>query len=251
MENNSFKSSLFGGFRRKDVIAYIEKSAAESGERITALEAAEDKLSQENETLRGDLASLTGARDRLSEALHDNYDKQEALKAELDAAQEELGEMRAQLAALSEERDTLRDEVEKLRPQAKEFCSVKANLTELELAAHRRAEDYEAQSKQRVEAFEAEARQRAEEYESGVRARADGYEAQAKQRAAEYESDVRARLHATVESCRAQCDLVMATLGTTCENVAAELRRGTETVTHLPDAFHTLRHDLEDLEKFE
>ena len=39
MENNSFKSSLFGGFRRKDVIAYIEKAASESGKRITALEA--------------------------------------------------------------------------------------------------------------------------------------------------------------------------------------------------------------------
>ncbi len=229
MENNSFKSSLFGGFRRKDVIAYIEKSAAESGERISELEEAEGKLSQENESLRGDLASVSGARDRLSDALHDNYAKQEALQSALDAANAELDGLRAQLNAMTEERNALRSEVDKLRPQVKEFCSVKANLTELELAAHRRVDDYEAEAKRRVEADEAEAKQRTDAYES----------------------DVRARLHSAVESCRTQCDLIMATLETTCENVAAELRRGTETVTRLPDAFHTLRHDLDEMEKGE
>ena len=34
MENNSFKSNVFGGFNRQDVINYIEKSAKESRELI-------------------------------------------------------------------------------------------------------------------------------------------------------------------------------------------------------------------------
>ena len=67
MENNTFKSALFGGFRRDDVIAYIEKSATESGNRITALEAHVKKLKGEVETLRGDLESVSGERDRLTE----------------------------------------------------------------------------------------------------------------------------------------------------------------------------------------
>lgn len=218
MENNTFKSAVFGGFRRGDVVAYIEKSASEANARISALEESEDRLSRENEALRGDLASVTGARDRLSDALSDNFDRQEALQAALNEANAEIASLRALVLELTGQRDALQSEADTLRPQAEEYNAVKANLAELELAAHRRADDYEA-----------EARRRADVLEQGTRA----------------------RLREMLGACRAQCELVMSTLATTCENVSEELRRSTESVLRLPDAFHTLRHDLENLNKLE
>lgn len=184
MENNTFKSAVFGGFRRGDVVAYIEKSASEANARISALEESEDRLSRENEALRGDLASVTGARDRLSDALSDNFDRQEALQAALNEANAEIASLRALVLELTGQRDALQSEADTLRPQAEEYNAVKANLAELELAAHRRADDYEA-----------EARRRADVLEQGTRA----------------------RLREMLGACRAQCELVMSTLATTCE----------------------------------
>ncbi len=236
MENNSFKSSLFGGFRRKDVIAYIEKSAAESGERISALEEAESRLTKENESLRSEVASASGARDRLSDALSDNYAKQEELQSALENAREELAELRDLSQSLARERDTLRGErdalraeCEALRDRVREYEDTKAGLAELELAAHHRADTYEAEAKQRGDAYEAEARERADAYESGIRT----------------------RLHGMVLNCRTQCDRVMAALDETCKGLTAQLRQSTETISGLPEAFQTLRQDLDELDQFE
>lgn len=144
MENNFFKGALFGGFRREDVIAYIEKTAAENRELITGLEQRNGKLAEENETLRGDLDAAASERDRLSE-----------------------------------ERDSLRAEIEALQSQIEDVHSLKARVADLELAAQRRAEDYESQTRRRADEYAAETRRRADEYDAETRRRADDYEASA------------------------------------------------------------------------
>ena len=58
MENNTFKGTLFGGFKREDVIDYIAKTSAASGERIAALEADVDKLLAQEKELRAHLAAV-------------------------------------------------------------------------------------------------------------------------------------------------------------------------------------------------
>ena len=44
--STSFKTSMFGGFDRSDVIAYIERTGREYEERVAALEAENEKQSQ-------------------------------------------------------------------------------------------------------------------------------------------------------------------------------------------------------------
>ena len=46
--STNFKTCVFGGFDREDVINYIEKSAKESQERIEALESENTKLKEDN-----------------------------------------------------------------------------------------------------------------------------------------------------------------------------------------------------------
>ena len=49
--STSFKTSMFGGFDRSDVIAYIEKTGRVHEERVAALEAENETLRKENQTL--------------------------------------------------------------------------------------------------------------------------------------------------------------------------------------------------------
>ena len=56
--STNFKTCVFGGFDREDVINYIEKSAKESQERIEALESENTKLKEYNERIELALRTL-------------------------------------------------------------------------------------------------------------------------------------------------------------------------------------------------
>lgn len=77
---NTFKSSVFGGFNRDDVIRYIEKTSLESKQQIEALEQESDSLCRENAELRDKLAAAERERDKLAESYSTASSAQDALK---------------------------------------------------------------------------------------------------------------------------------------------------------------------------
>ena len=77
---NTFKSSVFGGFNRDDVIRYIEKTSLESKQQIEALEQESDGLCRENAELRDKLAAAERERDKLAESYSTASSAQDALK---------------------------------------------------------------------------------------------------------------------------------------------------------------------------
>ena len=147
---NTFKSSVFGGFNRDDVIRYIEKTALESKQQIESLEQESDGLCRENAELRDKLAAAERERDKLAESYDTASGAQEALKKGLTAAQETITELRTQLeesaqraAFAQKEHERLREaqkaeheremqklqaELETLRAQAEEYGRVKAHI---------------------------------------------------------------------------------------------------------------------------
>lgn len=84
---NTFKSSVFGGFNRDDVIRYIEKTSLESKQQIEALEQESDGLCRENAELRDKLAAAEQERKRLLSELD-----------ELRPQVEEYGRVKAHIA---------------------------------------------------------------------------------------------------------------------------------------------------------
>ena len=163
---NTFKSSVFGGFNRDDVIRYIEKTALESKQQIESLEQESDGLCRENAELRDKLAAAERERDKLAESYDTASGAQEALKKGLTAAQETITELRAQLeesaqraAFAQKEHERLREaqkaeheremqklqaELETLRAQAEEYGRVKAHIADIELSARERADALDA-----------------------------------------------------------------------------------------------------------
>lgn len=147
---NTFKGSVFGGFNRNDVIRYIEKTALESKQRIDELEKENDGLCRENADLRRDAGSAADARDRLSDSYYSLIKEQEAAKEEFAQVQQELAALREQLSALEEEKTELLTQIAQLQQQVDEYTSVKAHLSEIELAARQRADALEESTHRRL-----------------------------------------------------------------------------------------------------
>ena len=221
---NTFKSSVFGGFNRDDVIRYIEKTALESKQQLEALEQESDGLCRENAELRDKLAAAERERDSLKESYATASGAQEALKKGLTAAQETIAELRAQLEDTTQKAAFAQKEHERLRAAQK--------------AEHER-------EMQKVLSELAELRAQAEEY-SRVKAHIS-----ARERADALDAATRAKLQAYIASCTSQCAQVLATLGSTCESVSSTLRHADEAVSRLPGAFTTLEGQLDELKKFE
>ena len=126
--STNFKTCMFGGFDRADVIAFIEKTARESQERITALERENEELKKSQANKDSELFLL----------------RQQAV-----AEQEELQsneELSAQLASLQERCSQLEQEAESLRAQAADYQSLKDHIAEIEISAHRRTEEFRAEA---------------------------------------------------------------------------------------------------------
>ena len=226
---NTFKSSVFGGFNRDDVIRYIEKTSLESKQQIEALEQESDGLCRENAELRDKLAAAERERDKLAESYDTASGAQEALKKGLTAAQETITELRAQLEDTTQKAAFAQKEHERLRAAQK--------------AEHER-------EMQKVLSELAELRAQAEEY-SRVKAHIADIELSARERADALDAATRAKLQAYIASCTSQCAQVLATLGSTCESVSSTLRHADEAVSRLPGAFTTLEGQLDELKKFE
>lgn len=226
---NTFKSSVFGGFNRDDVIRYIEKTALESKQQIESLEQESDGLCRENAELRDKLAAAERERDQLAESYDTASGAQEALKKGLTAAQETITELRAQLEDTTQKAAFAQKEHERLRAAQK--------------AEHER-------EMQKVLSELAELRAQAEEY-GRVKAHIADIELSARERADALDAATRAKLQAYIASCTSQCAQVLATLGSTCESVSSALRHADEAVSRLPGAFTTLEGQLDELKKLE
>ena len=125
MSAKVLQGTLFGGFKRKDVIAFIEKSSREHNELLAAKEEALEKLRREMEQLRQEKETV------LREA--------EALRADA----EEYRSLKGRLADL---------QIEAMR-----------RADEIETAAHERAEKTEAVAYSRIRAVTRESKTRFDE----------------------------------------------------------------------------------------
>lgn len=128
----SFKTCLFGGFDREDVVKFIEKTAAENQEQLETLEAElnalraqRDEAAAENEVLRG-------------------------LTEEDACLREENARLREQLAQAQASAEALRQEAEALRGPAAEYQSLKEHVADIEISAHRRTEEFRAKAMERL-----------------------------------------------------------------------------------------------------
>ena len=171
---HTFKSSLFGGFNRDDVIRYIEKAALESNQRIDTLEKENDGLCRENSDLRTEVESVTAARDRLSDSFEDTLKQHESTKAALADVQMQLATALEKIAALEGEKTELQSTVAQLQKVSDEYAAVKAHISDIELKARQRASELEDRTHRQLSELLDSCRRRCEEITSMLNASCAG-----------------------------------------------------------------------------
>ena len=146
----SFKTCLFGGFDREDVISFIEKTAAETQERLDALTTEREELLAKKRSAEAENAALRVQLNELTERLDDET----ALRCRVQSMEEEL--------------TALRRENETLREPATQYQSLRDHIAEIEISAHRRTEQFREEAVTQLRQLAA--RQRDPAFDSRVQA---------------------------------------------------------------------------------
>ena len=122
--NTNFKTALFGGFDREDVVSYIQQTSRENQQRVSALEEENHGLQERNRAMEAELNTLRRA------------------VLENSAAADTCLQLQTQLRELQEQAQKLQKETEYLRAQAAEYQSLKDHIADIEISAHRRTEEF-------------------------------------------------------------------------------------------------------------
>ena len=135
MENNSFKTTAFGGFEKQSVIEYIERTAREAAETQQKLQEKNAVLEKELEALKAEFAASVAqveATNARFEVLRMEKEREYAARRE-----QEVDPLKAEV-------ERLRTENEALRPDAEAYARFRNNLGAIECEARKRAADLEA-----------------------------------------------------------------------------------------------------------
>ena len=157
-QSKGFRGALFGGFKREDVLQYIEqtdsKYYAETEElrrQLTEAQAALTELRSQNETLTEKNAELL---ERLVEMTLDT----DKIRAQLDEIESgfslqtsEIEAQNARAQELAAENDRLTAENAKLSAKCGEYDASKDKIAEMELSAYRRAKQIEEDAKNELQ----------------------------------------------------------------------------------------------------
>lgn len=128
----SFKTCMFGGFDRQDVVAFIEKTAEEY--RVET-----ETLRTENDQLRRDRDAAVAE----NEALRCLTEEDARLQEDNNRLQRRVEELQAKLAEVQAENNALRG-------PAGEYQSLKEHIADIEISAHRRTEEFRARAMERL-----------------------------------------------------------------------------------------------------
>lgn len=137
-----FRTATFGGFRKEDVLAYLEQSSRTHAERLNALQRELEQAKAacaEDQRQSGDLADAIA---RLRE-------EKDQLAAELAGVTARKAETERQLAQLQ-------SQLEAMRPAAEAYEGIKERTASIELEAHGRAQAIEEEGRQKAKVFQSE-----------------------------------------------------------------------------------------------
>ena len=129
----NFRTRMFGGFDREDVVAYIEKIAKENQTQVDELTRTADDLRQQNGELSQQLAILRRQVENCEDSRRENVELTQQVHQEKERGDE-------------------------LQVQADEYARIRDHIAEIEISAHRRTEEFRSQTIARIHGLVAQQR---------------------------------------------------------------------------------------------
>ena len=130
--SESFKTCVFGGFDKQDVINFIEQQAKTHQEELEALQ-------RDNEVLKEAVQRMENERTEFLPKAQRQED-----------GEVQIERLEAQIAELAEQLNALRNENETLRVPAQEYYNLKDHIAEIEINAHHRTEEFRAETIRKI-----------------------------------------------------------------------------------------------------
>ena len=127
----NFRTRMFGGFDREDVVAYIGKITKENQAQVEELTSAADELRRQNDGLIRQLAVLH----QQVKSCEDSHRENEVLTQQVQRLEEEN---RAAQEALRQ----TQARCDELQVQADEYAKIRDHIADIEISAHRRTEEF-------------------------------------------------------------------------------------------------------------
>ena len=153
--DHPFRTAVFGGFQRQDVLTYLEEQAKQSQQQREELERRLDEKKKEAENARSQAEALNGQMEQHRAECGRLREEREALMGQLEQANRDLSASRTQvsqaareLEELRKERDELQARLEALTPGAQAYEQLKDRTAGVELEAHRRAQTIQEQARE-------------------------------------------------------------------------------------------------------
>lgn len=134
-----FRSAL-GGFNRRDVLQYIEQSAAAHHRELKQLREELERSEEERRVLETTLAGLEDEKGTVAAEEARVRASLEESTATLTRMRGELGDAERQLSAVRTELERYQAAVSELAPMAKNYEELKDRVATVELDAHRKAQ---------------------------------------------------------------------------------------------------------------
>ncbi|MBQ1272209.1 MAG: hypothetical protein IIY12_01780 [Clostridia bacterium] len=144
---NSFRSAGFGGFKKKDVVAYIQEQTRKYTKQISTLEKSLDEAVSEKKALQNEQEATQVTLNSLTSRVEE-LEKEAAEAAVLRTA---LAEVQTEKAALQKELDLLKKEAGDIFAMKTKLEVEKAALVQMEVEARLRADKVETDARDKAE----------------------------------------------------------------------------------------------------
>lgn len=163
-EGKVFKISCFGGFKKEEVLSYIQTAAEDYQQKIEDLEctiaalererdsACDDaaeltqknkELAQKNSELLQRLSEMTLTQEKFQKEIEEKTEEAQIFSDAEDELRHRVDELESQVSVLARDRDAMAKRAEKLEAQSEGYRLSKEKLSEIELSAYKRAQDIE------------------------------------------------------------------------------------------------------------
>lgn len=181
-QTRGFRSAFFGGFKREDVLQYIEQTdnkyyseTEELRRQLTEAQTAMSELRTQNETLTEKNAELL---ERLGQMTLDT----DKIRAQLDRIEQgfslqttEIEAQNERAEALAAENDRLREENAKLADKCGEYDASKDKIAEMELSAYRRAKQIDEDARVELQKLRRQSQEMIEQVKRQLDAAKENY----------------------------------------------------------------------------
>ena len=144
---NSFRSAGFGGFNKKDVVAYIQEQTRKYTKQISTLEKSLDEAVSAKKSLQSECEMTQASLDKMILRV----DELEKEAAELPLLKRALEDSEAEKTALKEELDQLKAETGDIMALKAKLEGEKAALIQMEVEARLRADKLETDARDKAE----------------------------------------------------------------------------------------------------